>query len=50
MVYQVTTKWIPFGYKMSDEELVKTIQRKIQEELGNHVFAVIQVDKLAVQD
>lgn len=41
---------IPFGYKMSDEELVKTIQKKIQEELGNHVFAVIQVDKLAVQD
>ena len=36
---------VPYKYRMSDEELEEVIKKRINEELGNDYFVVIQVDK-----
>lgn len=36
---------VPYEYRMSDEELEEVIKKRINEELGNDYFVVIQVDK-----
>ena len=40
---------IPYGYKVSDEQVVKMLQKKVTEIPGKQYFAVICVDKPAVQ-
>ncbi|MEG0962723.1 MAG: cation diffusion facilitator family transporter [Lachnospiraceae bacterium] len=36
---------VPYGYKISDEELVNMIQKRTWEKLGEQYFVVVQVDK-----
>lgn len=36
---------VPYGYRMGDEELEEMIKKRINEELGDDYFVVIQVDK-----
>jgi cation diffusion facilitator family transporter len=40
---------IPYEFHMSDDQVVKTLQKKVSEIPGNNYFAVICVDKPAVQ-
>lgn len=36
---------VPFKFRISDEELIRMIQKKVKEKLGDTNFAVINVDK-----
>lgn len=36
---------VPFKFRISDEELIRMIQKKVKEKLGDSNFAVINVDK-----
>ena len=40
---------VPYDFEISDEEVVKMLQEKVTKIPGNKYFAVIQVDKPAVQ-
>lgn len=40
---------VPYDFQIPDEQVVKEIQKKVTEIPGNNYFAVIQVDKPAVQ-
>lgn len=39
---------IPFGFRLEDEVLIHTIQKKVWEQVGSNHFCVIQVDKAYV--
>ena len=39
---------VPYNFGMSDSEIIKMIQQKVKEEIGENYFAVIKVDKPAV--
>lgn len=39
---------VPFGFAMKDEELVKTIQEKVRQQVDQNHFCVIRVDKAYV--
>lgn len=42
MIFDVV---VPFGYRLSDEEVKEEIQKRVRENLGESYFTVIQVDK-----
>lgn len=36
---------VPFGYKMSDDELRDEVQKRIREQIGEKYFSIIKIDK-----
>ena len=36
---------VPFGYKMSDDELRDEVQKRIHEQIGEKYFSIIKIDK-----
>lgn len=42
MIFDVA---VPYGYRLSDEEVKEEIQKRVWESLGENYFTVIQVDK-----
>lgn len=42
MIFDVV---VPFGYRLSDEEVKETVQKEVWKNLGEEYFTVIQVDK-----
>lgn len=40
---------VPFKFRISDDELTKNIQDRIQEKLGNHTYVIMTIDKAYVK-